>query len=104
MKDLDTGYRRLILVCVNEREPGLAACANRGSVAIHKRIKEFVKSRGLGKVIRVSRVHCLGQCERGPTVAVFPEGAWYGGVTLDDVDEILRRHVEPAPAPDRPAD
>jgi (2Fe-2S) ferredoxin len=35
----------------------------------------------------------LDQCEHGPTIVVYPEAIWYGGVTLDDVDEIFESHV-----------
>lgn len=94
MKDIDTGYRRLILVCINERQEGEAACAQRGSSEIHRRIKEAVKARGLSRVIRVTRSRCLGQCQKGPTVAIYPENRWYGSVSLKDVETILRNHVD----------
>ena len=94
MREIDSGYKKLILVCVNEREAGEDACGNRNSRDIHLAIKQRVKAMGLGKVYRVSRSRCLGQCERGPTVVVWPEGTWYGGVTIDDVDEIISRHIK----------
>ncbi|MGH7149334.1 MAG: (2Fe-2S) ferredoxin domain-containing protein, partial [Planctomycetota bacterium] len=40
-------------------------------------------------VVRANAAGCLDQCERGVTVVVYPENAWYGGVTLEDVPEIL---------------
>ncbi len=94
MKDIATGYRRLILVCINEREAGEQACSQKGSAEIHKRIKAGVKARGLSGTIRVTRSRCLGQCQKGPTVAVYPEDCWYGSVTLEDVETILQRHVD----------
>ena len=94
MKDIKTGYRKLILVCVNERDGGEVACSQRNSAEIHKRLKERVKASGRSGVIRVSRTRCLGQCDKGPTVAVYPDGCWYGSVTLADVETILRRHVD----------
>lgn len=35
----------------------------------------------------------MDQCEHGPTVVVYPEAVWYGGITKDDVDEILDKHI-----------
>ncbi len=35
----------------------------------------------------------MDQCEHGPTVAVYPEAVWYGGVTAADVDEIVDEHI-----------
>ena len=37
---------------------------------------------------------CLDQCERGPTVVIYPQGIWYGGVQPDDVPRILDETVE----------
>jgi len=36
---------------------------------------------------------CLDQCELGPTVAVYPEGVFYGGVRPEDLDEIIESHI-----------
>jgi (2Fe-2S) ferredoxin len=36
---------------------------------------------------------CLDQCEHGPTVVVYPDAVWYGGVTPNDVDEIIESHI-----------
>jgi (2Fe-2S) ferredoxin len=94
LKTFDGGYRKLILVCVNEREAGEVACGGRNSRDIHMKIKECVKSKGLGGEIRVSKTRCLGHCDQGPTVAVYPEQTWYGEVTPKDADEIIRRHVD----------
>ncbi len=90
-------YARLILVCCNERGPGEDACANRGSVEIHKRLKEYVKSKGLQARCRVTRSLCLGLCASGPNVCVMPEGVWYFRVAPADVEEICRKWIDPLP-------
>ena len=38
-------------------------------------------------------LQCLEQCEHGPTVAIYPQGIFYGGVTLDDVPRIIEETV-----------
>ena len=43
--------------------------------------------------MRANAAGCLDTCEYGPTVVVYPEGVWYGGLTLEDVDEIIDRHI-----------
>ena len=87
-------YERLILVCCNQRDPGEAACANRGSVELHKALKEQVKAKGLADRIRVTRSLCLGQCEKGPNICVMPENAWYHHVKAEDLPAIAARHVD----------
>lgn len=89
-------YERHVFICVNERPPGHArgSCAAKGSVAIRERFKAEVRRRGLGARVRANQCGCLDACELGPTVVVYPEQVWYGGVTLADVDEIVESHLE----------
>lgn len=87
-------YQRTIWVCVNQREPGEAACANRGSAEYQKELKEHMKSvhaRGL----RVSRSLCLGLCEKGPNICIMPENVWYTGVTPKDLDGLKAKWIDP---------
>jgi (2Fe-2S) ferredoxin len=36
---------------------------------------------------------CLTSCQCGPTVAVYPDAIWYGGVTEADVTELFDVHL-----------
>jgi NADP-reducing hydrogenase subunit HndC len=86
-------YDKIIYICINERPAGEDSCGGRASADIAKKIKESVKSMNLPVKIRVSRTQCLGLCEIGPNVAIFPDNVWYHRVRLEDVPEILRKHV-----------
>jgi len=46
----------------------------------------------IGQVI-VTPTDCLGPCQFGPTVVVYPEGIWYKNVTDADVAVILDEHI-----------
>jgi hypothetical protein len=35
--------------------------------------------------VRANAAGCLDQCEHGPTVVIYPEAVWYGGVAPEDV-------------------
>jgi (2Fe-2S) ferredoxin len=93
MQPLETGFEKLILVCLNERTDGRACCLHRGSAEVHARLKAWVKEHDLSGRVRVSKAGCLDQCSRGTTVVVLPEFRWYGGVTLDDLDQIIADHL-----------
>jgi (2Fe-2S) ferredoxin len=45
-----------------------------------------------GQVL-VTGSSCLGPCEQGPTVVVYPDGTWYSKVTETDVAAILDEHI-----------
>jgi sirohydrochlorin ferrochelatase/(2Fe-2S) ferredoxin len=78
---------RHVLVCAN------ADCAERGSVALLAALRRRVKDAGRELDIRVTRTHCMGRCGEGPTVAVYPDGIWYRGVTEHDAAELVRDHL-----------
>jgi (2Fe-2S) ferredoxin len=88
-------FERHVFICGNQREPGhpRGCCDPAGADTLQKAFKKALTARGLNRRIRANRAGCLDQCEHGPTVVVYPEGVWYGGVTLGDVDEIVDRHL-----------
>ena len=46
-----------------------------------------------GEVI-VTGSSCLGPCEQGPTVVVYPDGTWYTQVKEEHVSLILDEHIK----------
>ena len=80
-----------IFVCENVRPPDhpKGCCSAKGSAAIRQRMKDEIDARGWKRLVRANMAGCLDQCERGVTVAIYPENVWYGGVKLEDVPEIL---------------
>ena len=47
-------YERIIFVCANQKDPGEASCANRGSAEYQKQLKDYMKSKKI-QGLRVSR-------------------------------------------------
>ena len=70
------------------------SCSERGSREVADALTRAVAARSelLGKV-RVTPCECLGPCFDGPNLVVYPEGVWYGGVSADDVDELVDSHL-----------
>lgn len=89
-------FKRHVFICINVRPPGHAkgCCSEKGSEKIAELFKEELYRRGFKGVIRANKAGCLDACEFGPSVVVYPEGVWYGGVrTPEDVIEIIERHI-----------
>jgi (2Fe-2S) ferredoxin len=84
--------KRYLFVCTNSRVPGVpkGSCAGRGSVKIHAALKAEIAARGLAKLeVRACTSGCLDTCWAGPSIAIEPDGYFYGRVTLADVPEIV---------------
>jgi (2Fe-2S) ferredoxin len=88
-------FDRHVFVCVNERAPDhpKGCCKARGGIEVRDRLKSELTARGLSKLIRANNAGCLDQCEHGVTVVVYPEQVWYGHVTVDDIAEIVDKHL-----------
>lgn len=88
-------FERHLFVCENLRDPDnpKGCCQARGSVEIRQRLKVLAYEAGLKGRIRINSAGCLGQCEHGVVIVVYPEAVWYGRVTMDDVEELFREQV-----------
>lgn len=86
MKPAGTQYKKLVLVCTNERE-GKECCAEKGADALRQKLKLAVVERDPS--IRVSRAGCLGSCSSGITVVIQPDNIWLGQVTENDIPELV---------------
>ena len=88
-------FTRHVFICNNQRLPDdpRPSCNADGSGELQQAFKKALAIRGLARAIRSNKAGCLDQCEHGPTVVVYPEAVWYGGVTPADVDEIVESHL-----------
>jgi (2Fe-2S) ferredoxin len=80
-----------LFVCCNRREPGhpRGCCADKGSEKIREALKAELKRRGLTGKVRANEAGCLDQCEFGPTMVIYPQQVWYGGLTEADIPRIV---------------
>ena len=80
-------YRNHILVC------GGTGCTSNNSSKIIEEFEVQLKANGLDKDVQVIRTGCFGLCAAGPVIIVYPEGAFYGHVKVEDVSEIISEHI-----------
>ncbi len=76
-----------VLIC------GGTGCTSSGSEQIIKEMDAQLKANGLEKEIKVVKTGCFGLCALGPIMIVYPEGAFYSRVTVEDVKEIVEEHL-----------
>ena len=90
-----TGYKKHVFLCLYERssESGKKSCGKSGAGVLKRRLKKQIAALGLNKEIRINASGCLGQCEHGPVIVVYPQGDWYGTVQPVDLDNILNQSI-----------
>ena len=79
--------RSHIMVCTG------TGCTSSDSPKLITAFEEELKLEGMDQEVRVVKTGCFGLCAMGPIVMVFPEGACYTRVTVDDVKEIVSEHI-----------
>jgi (2Fe-2S) ferredoxin len=84
-----------IFVCGNVRAPGhkRGCCDPDGNQKLREAFKKELKEAGFGPLARANHSGCLEQCEHGPTVVIYPQGIWYGGVKVEDVPRIVAKTI-----------
>jgi (2Fe-2S) ferredoxin len=85
-------YTQHLFVCGNSRPEGhlRGSCAPAGGQELRDAFKRELKRVGFQNLARAKAAGCLDQCEHGPVVVIYPQGIWYGGVTLADVPRIVQ--------------
>ncbi|MGI5984293.1 MAG: NADH-quinone oxidoreductase subunit NuoF [Oscillospiraceae bacterium] len=79
--------RSHVLVC------GGTGCHSSGSDKLFDRFEAELASAGLSEEVKVIQTGCFGLCALGPVVVVYPEGAFYSQVKLEDIKEIVEEHL-----------
>jgi len=87
-------FEKHIFICTNQRDNGKASCGETNGMALVKAFQNEIAELGLRATVRAQRAGCLDVCDFGPALAVYPEGVFYGKVTLEDVKEIAESHIK----------
>jgi (2Fe-2S) ferredoxin/predicted O-methyltransferase YrrM len=86
-------YRIHLFVCTQQKPEGVSSCPASGSLAVLAALDREIQARGLGSDVQLTTCGCMGLCEEGPVMVVYPEGAWYRRVQASDIPEIADRHL-----------
>lgn len=84
-----------VFVCTQSRPPGhpRGSCAAHDSVPLFQEFMQQFEKRGLWGKFALTSTGCLGPCDRGSNVLIYPEGVMYGTVSKDDVGAIIEQHL-----------
>ncbi|MDP4091769.1 MAG: NADH-quinone oxidoreductase subunit NuoF [Bacillota bacterium] len=80
-------YRSHVLVC------GGTGCTSSNSEKIIKEFEVQLSKEKIDNEVKVVKTGCFGLCAQGPVVVVYPEGAMYTMVKVEDVKDIVSEHL-----------
>jgi (2Fe-2S) ferredoxin len=90
MKKCITPYKCHLFVCTNSRSGEQKSCGDEGTPDLKAAIKAEIKNRGWKGIVRVSASGCLGVCESGPNIMIYPQKTWFSDVSSDNLPEIIQ--------------
>jgi len=80
-------YRSHVLVCAG------AGCISSACKAVQSTLQEHINLNGLGDEVTVVETGCMGPCDLGPVVMIFPDGVFYRKLKPEDAVEIVTEHL-----------
>ena len=83
----DDDYKRHVLICTG------TGCTSSKSLKIAEALDAALKANGLEKDVQIVKTGCFGLCALGPIMIVYPEGTFYSRVEVEDVAEIVEKHL-----------
>ena len=90
MKKQQTPYACHLFVCIKTRKGERKSCGDGDNPDLKTRLKSEIKSRGWKGRVRVSDSGCLGLCDSGPNILLYPQGIWFSDVSESDLPEIFQ--------------
>ena len=87
-------FDKHIFICTHQRVEGpKKSCGEKNGLELVSAFKKALRDRSLSIKVRAQKTGCLDVCNYGSTLVVYPEGIFYVGLTLADVDEIIDEHI-----------
>lgn len=80
-------FRGQVMICDG------SGCSLEGAMDITNQLKNELKKNRLENEIEIIKTGCLGLCELGPVMIVYPEGTFYSKLKVSDIKEIVEEHL-----------
>jgi (2Fe-2S) ferredoxin/predicted O-methyltransferase YrrM len=99
-------FRFHLFVCTQQKPEGVPSCPASGSFAVLGALDREIQARGLNQPglnndVQLTTCGCMGLCDEGPVMVVYPAGVWYRRVQSSDVSEIVDAHLRDGKPVDR---
>jgi len=86
-------FRFHLFVCAQQKPEGIPSCSGGASLAVLEALDREIRAHGLDNDVQLSTCGCMGLCDEGPVLVVYPAGVWYRRVQPSDAAEIVAAHL-----------
>ena len=69
-----------------------SGCVSAGALRIKEKFIEVLNKNNIYDEVNIIETGCMGPCDFGPVLMVYPEGIFYTKVSPDDAEEIVNEH------------
>jgi NADH-quinone oxidoreductase subunit F len=76
-----------VLICAG------GACISAGEKSVKEVFEDTLKKYSLETVVRVVETGCMGACDLGPILVIYPEGVFYQKVNAENAAQIVEEHI-----------
>ncbi len=80
-------YRSHVLVCAG------AGCISSDCKSVQQALLANINDYNLDSEVKVVETGCMGPCDLGPVVMIFPDGVFYRKLKPEDTREIVNEHL-----------
>ncbi len=81
-------YKRVdILLCFG------SGCVSAGARGIKEELQRLVRENKIDNEVNIIETGCMGPCDYGPLMLIYPEGVFYKKLTPEDMKEVVEEHL-----------
>lgn len=84
-----------IFICRNTKtgSESSPSCGAKGADALIAHMKKQLSKLKTATNIRVNKSGCLGECNRGIALVIYPQNVWYSMRDVNDINRIIDEHI-----------
>jgi (2Fe-2S) ferredoxin len=94
MEEHQTPFICHLFICSNSRDSDRTSCGRAAVEDLKAALKDEIKDRGWKGRVRATSSGCLGVCDMGPNIMIYPQKILFSGVSPNDLGEILQKVEE----------
>jgi NADH:ubiquinone oxidoreductase subunit F (NADH-binding)/(2Fe-2S) ferredoxin len=69
-----------------------AACLSSGEEVVKNKLFELIKEKNLENDVKIIETGCMGPCQYGPVMIVYPDGSYYINLNEEKIEKVVNEH------------